>query len=161
MERDTKSATFSIICLVLFGCSGGPSVVMDTPTGVTPIYTPPPDMPGGGIGPPPGMQTSLPVPSQMGDRTGRYAGTAVPLNTGGGTCLETQKVDNFVVRGNSVRYGPFRGRIDANNGLQMVNGNEWIVGQFDGATFRGQLDLPSTFNFLGCSYMFSLERVGP
>jgi hypothetical protein len=97
----------------------------------------------------------------MVDRSGNYAGTAVPLDTGGGVCIQSQKVGNFFVRGNSVRYGRFRGRIDANNGLQMVNGNQWIIGQFEGATFHGQLELPGSFNFGGCSYMLSLERVAP
>lgn len=94
------------------------------------------------------------------DRSGNYAGTAVPLDTGGGICLQTQKVGNFIVRGNSVRYGRFRGRIDANDGLQMVNGNQWIIGQFEGATFHGQLDLRGGFNFSGCTYMLSLQRMG-
>jgi hypothetical protein len=97
----------------------------------------------------------------MVNRTGSYAGTAVPLETGGGLCIQTEKVGNFHVRGNSVRYGRFRGRIDANNGLQMVNGNQWIIGQFEGATFHGQLDLPGGFNNPGCTFMLSLERVGP
>jgi hypothetical protein len=161
MKRANRSAMLRTVCLVLVGCSGGPSVVVDTPTGVTPIYAPPPAMPGGGIGPPPGMQGSLPLPSQMVDRTGSYAGTAVPLDTGGGICIQSAKVGNFFVRGNSVRYGRFRGRIDANNGLQMVNGQQWIIGQFDGATFHGQLDLPGGFNSSGCTYMLSLERIGP
>ncbi len=95
------------------------------------------------------------------DRTGTYAGRALPLDTGGGVCVRTEKVGNFHVSGNSVRYGRFRGTIDANNGLQMVNGEQWIVGQFDGATFTGHLALPPGINTLGCTYMLSLARVGP
>jgi hypothetical protein len=164
MKQAIRPATFGTLCLMLVACSGGPSIVLDTPTGPTPIYTPSPPtpaMPGGGIGPPPGMQGSLPPPTQAINRSGSYAGTAVPLDTGGGICVQSEKVGNFFVRGNSVRYGRFRGRIDANNGLQMINGNQWIVGQFDGATFHGQLDLPGGLNFSGCTYMLSLERVGP
>jgi len=159
MGLTIKSAAFGAMGLLLVDCSGGPSVVVDTPTGATPIYTPSPAMPGGGIGPPPGMQASLPVPGQGVDRSGNYAGTAVPLETGGGICMQTQRVGNFFVHGNSVRYGRFRGRIDANNGLQMVKGNQWIIGQFEGATFHGQPDLPGGFNSSGCTYMLSLERV--
>jgi hypothetical protein len=132
---------------------------VDTPAGATLIHSPAQGMPGGGIGPPPGMQASLPVPGQMLDRSGNYAGTAVPLDTGGGICMQSQEVGNFFVQGNSVRYGRFRGRIDANNGLQMVNGNQWIIGQFEGATFHGQLDLTGGFNFSGCTYMLSLQRM--
>jgi hypothetical protein len=95
------------------------------------------------------------------DRSGSYAGTAVPLDTGGGLCLQTQKVGSFFVRGHSVRYGRFRGTIDANSGVQMVNGRQWLIGQFEGATFHGQLDLPGGFNGPGCTYMLNLERVGP
>lgn len=162
MGRATKpAALFGTICLQLVACSNGPSIVVSTPTGPRPIYTPPAAMPGGGIGPPPGLQAPLSVPSPIGDRSGNYAGTAVPLDTGGGICMQTQRVGNFFVRGNSVRYGRFQGRIDANNGLQMVNGNQWIIGQFEGATFHGQLDLSGRFNFSGCTYMLDLKRVGP
>lgn len=160
MTRAIKSLMSAAICLMLAACTGGPTIVVDTPTGADLISTPPPAMPGGGIGPPPGMQASLPVPGQTLDRSGSYAGTAVPLDTGGGICLQTKKVGNFFVRGNSVRYGRFRGRIDANDGLQMVNGNQWIIGQFEGATFHGQLDLPGGFNFSGCTYALSLQRMG-
>ena len=160
MRRAIKSATPGAVCLLLIGCSGAPSIVLDTPSGPTAIYTPPQAMPGGGIGPPPGMQGSLPVPGEMVDRSGSYAGTAVPLDTGGGVCLATKTVHNFIVRGDSVRYGGFRGTIDANNGLQMVYGGRWITGQFDGATFHGQFELAGAFNFEGCTYMLNLERVG-
>lgn len=51
--------------------------------------------------------------------------------------------------------------IDANNGLQMVNGNQWIIGQFEGATFHGQLDVPRGWNAPGCTYMLTLQRTRP
>jgi hypothetical protein len=149
---------FGGICAVLVGCSGAPPVVLDTPTGMTPIYTPPSAAPGGGIGPPPGMQATSPAPGQAVDRSGNYSGTAVPLNTAGGLCVTSHKVINFRVRGNVARFGRFRGTIDANDGLQMVSGGQWIIGQFDGATFHGQVDFPG---FPGCTYMLSLQRVGP
>ena len=160
MRRTISSATFAAICLLLVGCSNVPSIVVDTPSGPMPIFTPQPAMPGGGIGPPPGMQASLPAPSQMVDRSGLYTGTAVPLDTGGGMCLATKTVTNFFVHGDSVRYGGFHGRIDANGGLQMVFVNRWIIGQFEGATFHGQFDETGGFNFGGCTYMLNLERTG-
>src|SRR5215472_18045169 len=166
MGRMMRAASFGISCLILAGCSGGvPSIVLDTPSGPTPIYTPTPapmDMPGGGVGPPPGMQAAVampgqqgtpPVPGQMVSRSGSYAGTAVPLDTGGGVCLATKTVHNFFVRGDSVRYGGFHGTIDGNGGLQMVFADRWIIGQFDGTTFRGQFELAGGFNFSGCTYM--------
>ena len=160
----TSRGNAAIIPLVLLGmaaCSGAPNVVFDTPTGVTPIYTPQPQsaMPGGAIAPPPGI--TPPVPMEMVSRSGSYTGTAFPLETGGGLCINTLTVSNFNVRGNAVRFGRFRGNIDANNGLQMVNGNQWIIGQFEGATFHGQMDVPRGWNAPSCTYMLTLQRTRP
>jgi hypothetical protein len=55
----------------------------------------------------------------------------------------------------------FRGTIAPSGSVQMVYGQDWIFGQFEGATFRGQLDLRGRFGAPGCTYQFSLERVGP
>ncbi len=160
----TLPATTALLPLLLLGmsaCSGPPDVLLDTPTGVTPIYTPTPQaaMPGGSIAPPPGM---MPPPSSAptGSRNGSYTGTAFPLETGGGLCINTLTVSNFRVNGNAVRFGGFRGRIDANDGLQMVYGNRWIIGQFEGPTFHGQLDVPGSFGAPGCTYMLNLQRTG-
>ncbi len=153
-------------CLVVFGCSGVPNVVLDTPSGPVALNSPAPAMPvpGGSVGPPPGMdvmqQSGSAAPTNVG-RNGTYSGTAEPLDTGGGMCISTQAVDGFVVRGNSVHYGRFRGRIAADGGLQMVYGQNWIVGQFEGPTFHGQLDIQGGFNSFGCTYLFSLSRTGP
>lgn len=155
------SRTSVALCLLLAGCSGGgPTVLFDTPTGVTPIYMPSPAMPDGLVPPPPGLANSPPPPAQSVNRNGNYAGTAVPLDTGGGICMSNQQVGNFRVNGNTVRYGGFRGRIQPDGGLQMVSGQNWIIGQFEGATFHGQLDLNGRFNEPGCTYMLSLQRIG-
>ena len=134
--------------------------MVDTSTGVTPIFTPSPAMPAGLAGPPPGLDNPPAGIVQPGDRNGIYAGTAVPLETGGGLCIENQPVSGFTVRSNSVSYGGFRGRIAIDGGLQMVYGQDWIFGQFEGATFHGQLDLNGRFGAPGCTCMLSLERVG-
>ncbi len=170
MARETRASvrasfrsSLAVMCLLLLGCSGQPpTVVLDTPGGVTPIYSPPPTMPGGLVGPPPGMENSAqPAPSQPTvPRNGNYAGTAEPLQTGGGLCLETRQVSGFRVQGNAVRYGGFRGTIDANNGLQMAYGQDWIIGQFEGATFHGQLALNRRFDNPGCTYVLNLQRTG-
>jgi hypothetical protein len=141
-----------------------PNVVLDTPTGTAPIYTPPPPgMPGGAVGPPPGLDSPTPAPVQLtsGDHSGNYAGTAVPLETGGGTCIDTERVINFRVSGNRASFGRFRGTIAPDGGLQMPDGQDWIVGQFEGASFHGQLDLYGRFGTPTCTYMLSLERVRP
>lgn len=159
MSLRSRSLPFGL-CACLAACSGAPTVLVDTPTGVTPIYTPSPAMPGGLAGPPPGLENSPPPPPQSVHRNGSYAGTAVPLDTGGGLCIDSRQVGNFTVRGNSVRYGGFRGRIEPDGGLQMAYGQDWIIGQFEGATFHGQLDLNGRFGAPGCTYMLNLARVG-
>ena len=159
--RLRRSPISVAVCLLIAGCAGeGPTVLLDTPTGVTPIYTPSPAMPSGLVAPPPGLANSLPPPTQSANRNGTYAGTAVPLDTGGGICLSNRQVGNFRVRGSTVRYGGFRGNIQPDGGLQMVYGQDWIIGQFEGATFHGQLDLNGRFDEPGCTYMLSLQRIG-
>lgn len=143
----------AVLCMALAGCAQGPAVLVDTPTGVTPIYTPPPAMPG--------AVAALPAPAAMVTRTGSYTGTAVPLDTGGGICINTLTVSNFRVDGNAVRFGRFRGTIGPDNGLQMVSGDQWIVGQFEGASFHGQFDVPGPRDAPGCTFMLTLRRTGP
>jgi hypothetical protein len=168
-RKQSRPAVVARLCaagLLLAGCSGQmPKVVLDTPMGATPIDAPPPPgMPLGQVGPPPGLDNPLPgagSPPQAtgGDRSGNYAGTAVPLETGGGICIDTKQVTNFRVRGNRVSFGRFRGTIAPDGGLQMPDGQDWIVGQFEGATFHGQLNLYGRLGSPSCTYMFSLERV--
>ncbi|HTI81102.1 MAG TPA: hypothetical protein VL614_11700 [Acetobacteraceae bacterium] len=158
MTLRANAILLQLLLLSIAACSGPPEVLLDTPTGVTPIYTPTPQaaMPGGAIAPPPGMMP--PPPVLTGSRNGSYTGTAFPLETGGGLCISTLTVSGFHVNGNAVRFGGFRGRIDPNNGLQMIYGNRWIVGQFEGPTFHGQLDVTGSFGAPGCTYMLNLQR---
>ena len=161
--RTIVSAGAFVACALLAGCSGSqfPTVEVDTPTGVTPIYTPPgPVMPGGQAPPPPGLEAPLAAPAQPVQRSGDYEGTLVPLDSGGGACVNTIRIEGFHVRGNEVRFGEYRGTIDANGGLQMPFRDSWIMGQFEGASFHGQYDPPGSFG-MGCSFTMSLQRVGP
>jgi hypothetical protein len=148
-------------CMFVFGCSGPPTVLLDTPTGVVPLNAPAPVMPGGLAAPPPGLEPSSPLPAQGISRDGNYTGTATVLDTGGGLCTETLKVSDFVVRGATARFGGFRGTIAADGGVQMVYGQDWIVGQFEGATFRGQLNILGRFGSPGCTYVLNLGRTAP
>jgi hypothetical protein len=168
--RSSLNVLLAVIgCLALAGCSTGPSsVTLNTAGGETPIHGPPAGLPGGLATPSQSGQPGAPTTSVPTDFSGTYAGTAVPLNTGGGLCIMTRKVSGFTVRGRSVRFGAFRGTIDANNGVQMSRGQQWIVGQFEGAIFYGQLDLTPQGTARrgrsaprGCSYILNLERVGP
>src|SRR3954452_5779267 len=65
-----------------------------------------------------------PAPTQSG-QDGVYSGSAFPLNTGGGVCIRKERISDFRVEGDSVRWRAFRGRI-RNNSLRMVHGNTWI-----------------------------------
>ncbi len=150
----------AIASLLLSACSGSnpPSTALNTPTSTMPIQTSTP-LPTNSS-PSPGLAGPAPVPEQNVDRTGSYAGTAVPLSTSGGACLNSVDVKGFHVRGNAARFGGYRGTIDANNGVQMVYGTNWLIGQFEGTTFHGQLDLTQRFG-ADCTYMLTLQRVGP
>jgi hypothetical protein len=154
-----SSWVLAVGCVFLVGCSGSPSVASNTPAAA-----PPPSAPSATI--PPG-----PVPAQTADRSGTYAGMAQPMNTAGGTCTRPLQVNGFRVSGNSVRFGAFRGTIDSAGGLQMANGGQWIVGQFEGATFNGQFTFPpqnqrrgrtsGPSSGPGCSFALNLDRTGP
>ena len=81
--------------------------------------------------------------------------------TAGGSCDNGMNVTNFRVDGNSVRFGQFRGTITPDGGLQMVFGGTWIIGQFEGATFRGQADFRGRWGAPGCVFILTLDRTGP
>jgi hypothetical protein len=158
--RSDLKACLVATCLLLFGCSGPPTVLLDTPTGVVPLSSPAPVTSGGLAAPPPGLEPASPPPAQGVSRDGGYTGTATVLDTAGGLCTDTLKVSGFAVRGNSARFGGFRGTIGPDGGLQMVYGQDWIIGQFEGATFHGQLSTMGRFDSPGCTYMLNLERIG-
>jgi hypothetical protein len=137
--------------LFVAACAGGPpSVVLDTASGAVPLFPRP-----GGSAPTAG------APVQTGDRSGTYAGVAVPLNAGGGTCIQNRQVTDFRVYGRSARFGGFRGTVAPDGIVEMAHGQDWIVGQFDGATFNGHLTLGGRRTTLSCTYTITLRRVGP
>jgi hypothetical protein len=163
-------AFLGVAALWLAGCSGRtPQVVLDTPSGDVPLNAPQPTtgMPGGLAGQPPRLEPAMPAPGPAAapaavvHRDGTYSGIADVLMTGGGLCIENRPIGNFRVDGDTVRFGGFRGRIAPDGGLQMAYGQDWIVGQFEGATFHGHLDVPAPFATPGCSYKFDLRRIGP
>ena len=160
--------------VLLLACSGNgpqmPSVTLTSGPVVVPLYVPPSrqqsaqPMPGGIMGQAPGMEPASPTPARAPGRSGRYAGVMEPLSTGGGdtNCITTIRIAGWYVHGNHVTFGQFHGIIDAGDGLQMVYGGDWITGQFDGATFHGQLiDYGTRNTGPGCNFMISVQRVGP
>jgi hypothetical protein len=145
-------------CTTIIPASGPPTVIYNTPFGSTSV-SPSGSRPGDNLAiPPTGLMPTLPPPVG-GNRNGTYSGTAVPLNTGGGLCITNQTVKRFHVHGNSVRWGRFHGTIAPDNGLQMVNGNTWVFGQFVGTRFDGQIST-SNWSGPGCSWIVTLERTG-
>jgi len=169
-RRAAARAFLVSACLALLGCTvqtglPGPNVTLSTPTGPVPIYTQPQPPAGAGndLAVPPGLEPAspLPPPFQSGNRNGTYSGRAVVLSTAGGVCDNGMNVSNFKVYGNSVRFGQFRGTITPDGGLQMVFRGTWIIGQFEGATFRGQADFTGRWGTPGCVFLLNLERTGP
>jgi hypothetical protein len=127
-----------------------------------PLYTPSSAPPGGSLAnPPPGLDPLLPPAAPVGSRNGTYSGWAEVFTTAGGLCTEGMKVIDFKVHGNAVRFGRFRGTIQPDGGLQMVSGGTWIIGQFEGPTFRGQVSSPGAFHTVGCTFILALDRTGP
>nr|WP_294546778.1 hypothetical protein [uncultured Rhodopila sp.] len=147
-------------CTTVIPSSGPPTVIRSTPFGSQVVSgNQPVVQPGGTLAAPPaGLEPNRPPAAAVGDRSGIYGGTAVPLNTGGGLCIANQTISGFKVDGNSVRWGRFRGTIAADNGLQMVNGNTSVFGRFVGDRFEGQMSTTRRASGPGCSFMMSLER---
>lgn len=91
---------------------------------------------------------------------GTYRGRADVLLTGGGQCMQNQRVSELRVRGNLATYEGFRGRIDPDGSVQMHFGNDWIIGRFDANGFYGQLTVDKWRRPPGCAWILRLTRVG-
>jgi hypothetical protein len=161
-------AGLALWCAPLLGCAENgvqmPSVTLAAGTSTVPIYTPPSQQPapGGLAAPPANLKNTPPAPAQPGGRNGSYTGRVEPLTTGGGNigCMSSTSVTGWHVYGDRVRFGQFRGTIDANGGVQMTAGGGWIVGQFEGPTFSGQYIAPSGRNSPSCTFLLRLQRTG-
>jgi hypothetical protein len=122
-------------CMFLAACSGSPSA-------------------------PTATAAAGPSPSQAMDRSGNYTGTAQPVNTAGGLCTRPLPMTGSVI-GNSAQFGDFRGTIDPAGGAKLFSGDQWITGQFQGATFQGQLTIPPRPSRpAACSYALTMDRIG-
>ena len=138
-------------CLLLFGCTPQePSKPLYTPGHVIPMTQAPTA--------PSDTTPTAATPAQTGPRDGYYRGTSSVMFSGGGRCMGTQQVSGFRVHGDRVDFNGFHGRIDANNGVQMHHGLDWLVGQFEGSVFVGQLEIGKWSSKPSCVYMLRLER---
>jgi hypothetical protein len=154
-------AGLTVLWLGLAGCSGPPTVQLATPNGPEILYSPQPAMPqggpGGAIPPPANLMPGAPPPAQPVSRNGTYTGAATLMSNYGNMCQDTVPIVGFHVSGNRVRFGRFRGTIDGDDGLQMVYNQQWILGQFEGATFHGHVTFWGRQG-PGCTYLLNLER---
>src|SRR5690348_4498804 len=147
-------------CTTIIPPGGPPTVIQSTPFGSTVISGN--AQPGGGNATPPSdLDPGMPgtLPALGGGRDGIYSGVAVPLDTGGGLCITTQPIDGFRVSAERVQWGLFRGRIRG-DALQMVQGNTWVFGQFDGNRFSGQITMYGRRQAPGCTFMLTLAKTG-
>jgi hypothetical protein len=164
MPAPTPKTAVLLLVLCATACTtvitpGQPTeTTLATPIGPIPLTPPVPTGIGGSdsLANPPG--NALPIPTGRQGRDGTYAGYADVLTTAGGLCINDKPVSNFKVSGNQVRFGEWRGTIGPNGDLQMIFGNAWIAGRFQGPTFRGQLNSGDP---AGCSFALELDRVGP
>jgi len=158
-------ACLAALSVLLQGCAGSdwqpPTVMVATAMGATTIYPPGAAQPAPDVLPaqPPGSANApLPVGTPA-RRDGDYAGWADPFVTDGGLCGQTLRIEGFHVRGDRVRFGRFRGRINNGNALQMAGGSDWLIGQFYGVIFHGQLMTYAVRGRPSCSFIVRLERV--
>jgi hypothetical protein len=126
--------------------------------------------------PPPAPGSPTPEREPPAPRDGAYAGVATPQNNPGGMCRTlTQKHDSlpsgntfamnqssgaiavrhFVVRGDRVTFGGFRGAIRPEGSLTMRAGEARVVGAFSGETFHGRLWRPQP----SCTFALTLQPV--
>jgi hypothetical protein len=112
------------------------------PPAVAPVAEAPP-------APPPAPASSV-VPV-----SGHYAGVGTVTANPGGGCASRLRVHEFVVDGDRVRFGSFRGRVAPDGSLEMRAGGSVISGHFEGDVFRGRFWRPGP----ACGYALTLRRV--
>lgn len=160
-----RLACLAALSVLSQGCAGSdwqpPTVMVASAMGATTIYPPAAARPAPDVLPaaPAALANAAPPAGTPAGHDGEYAGWADPLMSDGGLCMLTLRIEGFRVLGDRVSFGQFRGRIDSGNGLQMAGGNDWLIGQFNGATFHGQLMTYATHSRPACSFIVRLERV--
>ena len=88
-------------------------------------------------------------------RSGKYAGYGYNIVDPGGMCAGKIRIYNFIVNGNQVTFGAYRGTIQPDGHLEMRGGPTRIYGQFVGSHFEGHYWQPGP----ACTYTMSLEPV--
>ena len=137
-----RAAILASLAFLLAACAyNGPT--MPAPAPAAAVET--------GTAPPPGSPASVtPAP-----RSGPYAGTGLVMRNQGALCSQQIRVTNFIVRGNRVSFGAYRGTIQPDGSLHMQAGPTYVYGQFVGSHFDGRFWRPPP----GCTYDLSLDPV--
>lgn len=163
---DAAMLGLAAICVV--GCTtvyqpGVPPITtLDLPVTGSIVVNPPPP-------PPPIVERRLrvppsdvpPVPSELTSASGwsgSYAGWASMINAQPGRCAADMRITNFRVTGDQVRFGRFRGRVAPDGRLQLVEGQNTIVGGFRDGHFEGQMSFAASDQAVGCVYLMTLDR---
>ena len=110
-----------IACHLLSGCTEGPT----TPPASTP--TPPGSAP-----------AAAQSASSIGVYDGLYVGTTVSMRPASISCPAELTVRNFRVVGDQVEFGGFRGPIQRDGSVQILNRDVRLTGRFSGTEFRGE-----------------------
>ena len=106
---------------------------------------------------PPLAQASPPAATAAAPRSGRYAGIGTLIANPGARsgCRATVTITNFVVSGNQVVFGGFRGVIDPGGQLDMQAGHRFVSGRFVGERFEGRWWQPPP----ACAYWLRLDPI--
>lgn len=147
--RSRDPARWSLIVasgLLLIGCQQMPPAVVDAST----------------IPPPANLEPRNPAPTARlrpvawgSGFDGHYSGEMFLSRNPGGRCDPRVPVTGMTVANNHVRFGRFGGgAIDPGGTVQMVEGNAWITGRFDGRQFIGDFVPPMP----ACAYRMVLNR---
>ena len=79
------------------------------------------------------------VAGSAGGFDGLYVGNAVSMRQASVGCPGQITLKNFRVEDNEVRFGGFRGAIEADGSVQLTNRGVWLTGRFSGNEFRGEV----------------------
>jgi len=88
---------------------------------------------------------------------GQYKGVARSSAPG---CQPLVPVSDFYVTSNRVSYSSLFGVVKANGDTELQSTGPALTGRFNAGHFEGSGIIPDT-DYLGCTYQFSLSRVGP
>lgn len=130
--------------------SGQPGTLIITAPGSLPTVVSGPATPAQAVSGAPPVEPVLPPAS------GRYTGVAEIVSNTRNRCRQTLEIDRWMVSGDRVTFGAFRGTIAPDGSLSMQAGHAFIKGGFDGSRFTGRYWRPGP----SCLYSLSVALAG-